>query len=451
MLQLRHSIFWNNKMANFNIKKLSKLFHDCEGSITLLGLYMFVAGTMIGAFALDYTYLQATKTQLQVAADQASHAALYNRRTMSETDAKKAAIEIIQPLLPRELYGEIITDSSIEFGSYDRDSLKFTFKAGSKEAVRVTASMLAEKSNAAPSYLFHMLGIDHFDIRARATFMTYKPGCLRQGLMADGIVDLQSNNSFTNGFCVHSNTHISINQNNYFESGTVVSMPHISDLDMPRSGFDKNDGLQEALRDQSMHLNIMKRLEDIESGLNSRSGEYVPTYIDKSLGITYIKASTVTQDMLTPYSIHRIDCKGSKLTIDGSGTAIQDIVIITTCPISFTNGSKIADAVIFTTDTTARSITAPQGLQIGRNDECAEGGGAQLVTMGGVSVASKLSMFGGQILAKKDVDFAANADGLQGASIVSSGEINGTSNSNMGFCLSGMEQNFETDYYRMAE
>jgi hypothetical protein len=450
MLQLRHSIFWNNKMANFNIKKLSKLFHDCEGSITLLGLYMFVAGTMIGAFALDYTYLQATKTQLQVAADQASHAALYNRRTMSETDAKKAAIEIIQPLLPREVYGEIITDSSIEFGSYDRDSLKFTFKAGSKEAVRVTASMLAEKSNAAPSYLFHMLGIEHFDIRARATFMTYKPGCLRQGLMADGIVDLQSNNSFTNGFCVHSNTHISINQNNYFESGTVVSMPSISDLDMPKSGFDQNDGLQEALRNQRINLNIMNRLEDIQSGLHSGLGEYIPTYI-KSSTITDLNASTVTQDMLTPNRIHRIDCKGSKLTIDGSGAAIQNIVIITTCPISFANDSKIADAVIFTTDTTARSITAPQGLQIGRNDECAEGGGAQLVTMGGVSVASKLSMFGGQILAKKDVDFAANADGLQGASIVTRGTINGTSNSKMGFCLSGMEQNFETDYYRMAE
>ena len=66
-------------------------------------------------------------------------------------------------------------------------------------------------------------------------------------------------------------------------------------------------------------------------------------------------------------------------------------------------------------------------------------------------MAAKLSMFGGQILAKKDVDFAANADGLQGASIVTRGKINGTSNSRMGFCLSGMEQNFETNYYRMAQ
>jgi hypothetical protein len=295
-----------------------------------------------------------------------------------------------------------------------------------------------------------MLGVDHFDIRARATFMTYKPGCLREGLMADGIVDLQSNNSFSNGFCMHSNTYVSINQNNYFEPGTVVSMPNIADLDMPRSGFDKNSGLQEALRDQRMNLNVLNRLDEIRSGLESGIGQYVPTYIQSPV-IADLKAKTVTQDMLTSNVIHRIDCQGAKLTIDGSSAAIENVVIITPCPISFSNDSKIANAAIFTTDTSARSITAPQGLQIGRNDNCAEGGGAQLITMGGVSVASKLSMFGGQILAKKDVDFAANADGMQGASIVSRGTINGTSNSKMGFCLSGMEQNFETDYYRMAE
>jgi hypothetical protein len=437
-------------MGNCKIKKRSKLLHDCEGSVSLLGLYMFVVGTMIGAFALDYTYLEATKTQLQVAADQAAHAALYNRRTMSEADAKIAAVGIIQPLLPSGKYGEIISDYSIEFGTYDRDSLQFTSEAGSNEAVRVTTSMLAKKNNAAPSYLFTMLGVDHFDIKARATFMTYKPGCLKEGLMADGIVDLQSNNAFSNGFCIHSNTYVSINQNNYFEPGTVVSMPNISDLDMPRSGFDKNGGLQEALRDQRMNLNILNRLDDIRSGLESGIGQYVPTYIS-SPETAYVRAKTVTQDMLSSNRINRVDCQGSRLTINGSSAAIENVVIITSCPISFANGSKIANAAIFTTDTSARSITAPQGLQIGRDDNCAEGGGAQLITMGGVSVASKLSMFGGQILAKKDVDFAANADGMQGASIVSRGTINGTSNSKMGFCLSGMEQNFETDYYRMAE
>jgi hypothetical protein len=450
MLQLHHNIFWSNRMGNCKIKKRSKLLHDCEGSVSLLGLYMFVVGTMIGAFALDYTYLEATKTQLQVAADQAAHATLYNRRTMSEADAKIAAVGIIQPLLPSGKYGEIISDYSIEFGTYDRDSLQFTSEAGSNEAVRVTTSMLAKKNNAAPSYLFTMLGVDHFDIKARATFMTYKPGCLKEGLMADGIVDLQSNNAFSNGFCIHSNTYVSINQNNYFEPGTVVSMPNISDLDMPRSGFDKNGGLQEALRDQRMNLNILNRLDDIRSGLESGIGQYVPTYIS-SPETAYVRAKTVTQDMLSSNRINRVDCQGSRLTINGSSAAIENVVIITSCPISFANGSKIANAAIFTTDTSARSITAPQGLQIGRDDNCAEGGGAQLITMGGVSVASKLSMFGGQILAKKDVDFAANADGMQGASIVSRGTINGTSNSKMGFCLSGMEQNFETDYYRMAE
>ncbi|MCF7699326.1 hypothetical protein GLR48_08375 [Loktanella sp. M215] len=418
--------------------------------MTLMGLYTFVAGTMIGAFALDYTYLEATKTQLQVAADQAAHAALYNRRSMSEEDAKKVAIELIQPLLPSGRYGRILTTDSIEFGTFDRESAVFTAEAGSGKAVRVKASMTEVKDNAAPSYLFKMLGKDHFDVAASSVFMTYMPGCLKEGIMADGVVDLQSNNSFSNGFCIHSNSHVSINQNNYFEPGTVVSMPNITDLDMPRSGFEKNTGLQEALRDQRMNLNILNRLEGIQESLASGKGARIPGYITSATTVP-LQASSVQQSMLTPGRIYRIDCKGQSLDIDGATAPIQNVVILTTCPVKFANGSKLFDAVILTTSTDVKSVTAPQGLQIGKNDNCAAGGGAQIITLGGVSVASKLSMFGGQILAKKDVDFAANADGLQGASIVTRGKIDGTSNSRMGFCLSGMEQNFETDYYRMAQ
>ena len=431
-------------------RRLKAFLRKAEGSVTVMGLYVFVAGTMIGAVALDYTYLEATRTQLQVAADQAAHAALYNRRTMSEEDAKAAAINLIQPLLPKGQFGNVLTTDSIEFGRFDRGTAVFTSETGSRRAVRVKTSMLDRKGNAAPSHLFKMVGIDHFDVGASSVFMTYRPGCMKEGFLADGVVDLQSNNSFSNGFCIHSNSHVSINQNNYFEPGTIVSMPNIEDLDMPRSGFEKNAGLQEALRDQRMNLNILNRLDGIQAGLTSGRGDWVPDYVTSPTTL-FLRETTVTQSMLTAGRIYRIDCTGTTLNIDGATAPIEKVVILTTCPVKFANGSKIFDTVIFTSSTDDKFITAPQGLQIGKNDGCAAGGGAQLLTLGGVSVASKLSMFGGQILAKKDVDFAANADGLEGASIITRGKINGTSNSRMGFCLSGMEHNFETDYYRMAQ
>ena len=430
-------------------RRLAGFWKGDDGSLTMYGLYTFLGSMMIGGLALDYSHLQATRTQLQVAADQAAHAALYNRRTMSASDAKATAIALIQPLLPQGDYGNILTTDSIVFGKFDRGSGEFTIAENDKSAVQVVASMRDAKGNAAPSYLLQLLGFDTFDVAAESIFMTYRPGCLKVGLMADGIVDLQSNNSFSNGFCVHSNSHVSINQNNYFEPGTVVSMPNIEELDMPRSGFERNEGLQEALRDQRMNLNILNRLGTIRDELTAARGDYVPDYITSATPVS-LREKEVTMAMLTPGRVHRIDCTGSTLTIDGASAPLSNVVIVTPCPVKFANGSKLYDTTVMTTSTDIKSITAPQGLQIGKNDNCAAGGGAQILTLGGVSVASKLSMFGGQILALKDVDFAANADGLEGASIVTRGRIDGTSNSRMGFCLSGMEQNYETDYYRMA-
>ena len=58
--------------------------------------------------------------------------------------------------------------------------------------------------------------------------------------------------------------------------------------------------------------------------------------------------------------------------------------------------------------------------------------------------------FGGQILALGDILFTANADGIEGASFVAGGNVEGTSNMTMGFCGNGMEDNFEAEYFRLA-
>lgn len=97
------------------------------------------------------------------------------------------------------------------------------------------------------------------------------------------------------------------------------------------------------------------------------------------------------------------------------------------------------------------SFSASSGLTLGKNDGCAEGGGVQLVTLGGMSLSANLAMYGSQLLAMKDIEFAARADGFQGAAIVSGGFISGTSNMNMSFCGTGMEDNFVAQYFRMVE
>ena len=119
------------------------------------------------------------------------------------------------------------------------------------------------RDNASRNFLLRLVGRDTFDVRVESVYSTYYPGCFTEGFVAEGVVDVQSNNNFSNGFCIHSNEYVSMNQNNYFEPGTVVSMPNIDDLDIPRSGFEKNDGLQTALRNGKYRLRLLNQLPDI--------------------------------------------------------------------------------------------------------------------------------------------------------------------------------------------
>ena len=443
-------------LSNAMKRRWAALRRDEDGGMTAFGLTVFTVGAMVGAFALDVSYLNATRTQLQIAADQAAHAALYNRGrraadgTFVTADAaRKTAQDVITTLLPETLYGDALPATSIEFGTFDRASGTFSVDNTSSAAVRVSTSLTANKQNAAKTYLFRMIGIDAFDVGAQSIYMTYRPGCLREGFVADGVVDMQSNSSFTKGFCIHSNTHVSFNQNNFFEAGTIVSMPNLDDLDLPKSGFEKNEGLFEALRRQKTNIRIIDRIDGIIAGLQTSDPVVMPDYITNT-SVRYMNEKNLDMSELTVGRVHYVDCTGPRLNIDGATATIHDVVIISPCEIKFANNSALEDAIVASTWHTADSINAPQNLRLGRDDNCAEGGGAQLLTEGGMIFAAGLQMFGGQIMAKKDVEFAANADGLQGASILAGGRIDGTSNADMGFCGSGMEDNFEIDYYRMA-
>jgi len=108
--------------------------------------------------------------------------------------------------------------------------------------------------------------------------------------------------------------------------------------------------------------------------------------------------------------------------------------VITTCNFKFSNGSALENSTFVTLSTDDTTIKAPQGLRIGRNDNCAVDGGGTLISKGGMKTAAKLQLYGGQIIVAKDFSFAAQGNGFGGASVIAGGEIDGTSNSTMGLC-----------------
>ena len=427
-----------------------RFFRDRRAGITTLSLIFISGSLVVGSYGLDVSNLMMSRTKLQVTADATAHSALVYREVHTAAEAKTEALQLAALNMPRAAYGTVLSATDISFGTWDVPTHRFTPLANSKTAVKVTTHRTDADGNAVRTYLFKLVGLDQFDVVTSAVFVTYQPKCLREGFVADGVVDLQSNNHFSNGFCIHSNSHVELNQNNSFEAGTEVSMPKSGEIIVPGGDFSHNPGLTAALQSKRWNVGVLNRIDRIIAGLYGMDSNYLRSYITAG-SISTLPGNRVRQSDLVAGHVYAYTCSGAqKLTLDHN-VLVSSVAIVTNCDVMVSNGVAFENAVLATTSTSLDSIKATSGMRIGRNDNCAVGGGAQIVTAGGVSVPAGLEIYGGQILAKKNVDFAANANGIQGASIVSAGVISGTSNMNMAFCGRSMEDNFVADYFKLVE
>ncbi len=429
--------------------RLTALLRDETGALTSFGLFLLMAMLALGGLALDVANAYRVRTHLQVTADAAAHAALYTRDTANEAAAVQAALTLAEQMMPAAKYGATLQASDIQFGTWDRANQRFAVSPGSDAAVWVSTARATQRSNPVATLFLRFAGFTQFDVRSGSVYETYRPGCLREGYYAQGIVDTQSNNTYTNGFCVHSNAHVETNQNNVWDPGTIVSMPDKRDVVLPASGFAHNPGLQAALRDGSYRPRILNDLAKIMADLADPLSAAQPGFIT---GATVVPLSSKTVDAsnFTTGSVHAASCNGNqKLTIK-AGTVLQNVVLTTDCEIKIGNNVALEDVIIATSNTGAKSVNGSH-VRVGVDDGCATGGGAVILTRGGFELASGLEMYGGQVVAARDIQFSANANGIEGASFIAGGRIDATSNATMGFCGGGgMEYNFEADYFRMA-
>ncbi|WP_176556111.1 pilus assembly protein TadG-related protein [Rubellimicrobium rubrum] len=446
--------------------RLTLFAREEGGGITVWALFMFLATLMIGAVGVDVTHFYEAKAQLQVAADVAAHAALFRRQTVPVAQARVDAIDRAKAGMPESLYGEVIKASDITFGTYDPVTRVFRPDPTATSAVRVNAGRTQARGNTVEHLLFRVLDLDPTEITAQSIFYLQNGRCLYNGFVSRGVVDIQSQNQFWDGFCLHSNDYVSLNSQNFFQQGTTVSMPDLARLDIPESGFKTNRGLQDALRSGRYELNILDRLttegsarESLWVGLQTRGSAdwngrgYLTSQPVQDLGtggdVTYVPSQ------LPAGRVYRRMCGNAGDTLTLPGGVYADIVLLTNCQIQISGKVDLQQVVLYTTNTAAMSVKVNKGgggqtgLWLGKDDACAAGGEAQIITHGGFHNAAGLTMNGGQIIAAGDVNFAADAEGV-GAAIVAGGTIDGTSNIDMRGCSMGMDKNFMVAALRMA-
>ena len=186
-------------------EKTSNFASQEGGGITVLNLFFLSVVALFAGIAIDVSSVISARTQLQVTADAAAHAALVHREWHEPEEAKRIAIEIALNNMASADFGEVLSEDNIVFGDYDRATKSFTPDADSRNAVLVKTERLTSKNNPVSTFLLQFAGFLNFDVEAVALFETFYPICLMEGFVAQGIIDIQSNNSYFNGFCIHSN------------------------------------------------------------------------------------------------------------------------------------------------------------------------------------------------------------------------------------------------------
>lgn len=453
------------RIRDFIARALRAKAADETGSISVLSIQMLLASLVMGGLAVDVGNAFTTRTQLQVAADAAAHAALWSREWNSAEVAKAKAITVVTNMMPTATYGNVLTAADIQFGTWDEDTEKFTANATSKTAVFVSTRRYESRNNSLGTWFLSMAGQDSFDVASGSVFETYYPTCFREGIVAALRVDTHSNITYKPGYCIHSQDHVEINSNNLFETGVVVSMPDKSDVVLPASGYESNIGVEAALRDGSYAIRILDRINSIATGLldpkhaqygvMTETSPYYRDYITSSRVVT-VRAQGPTNLDKTKFTegrVHFISCKNDNThkTINDGENWFKNMILVTDCQINIGSNVVMENAVILSTNTADPAIQLGSGAVIGKDDGCSDAGDVQLVTLGGIRSSADLHVYGSQLLAAKTIEVTANASGIEGASFIAGGEASVTSNGVFGFCGGeGMANNYDAAYFRMV-
>ncbi|MGI9390317.1 MAG: pilus assembly protein TadG-related protein [Boseongicola sp.] len=404
-----------------------------SGAITVMNIFFLMVVAILAGIAIDTASLVQARTQLQVAADTAAHAAMYTRDQNDAATAKAKGLEVALHNMPSARFGTILDVNDIHFGTYDAATAEFTIDETSTTAVYVKTGRLSDTANPVTAFLLQFIGQDEFDVVATSVYAAVLPPCYNDGWLARQRVDAQSNNSFADDFCLYSDTQIEMNNHNSFVNGTTVSAPYgADDITVPSGGWTSNPGLLEAVRVDHMTLSILNKFDVVEANLANPNSRFDRSYLTTTAWTNVPASNKMDQTDFPAGGMYNITgCPGPGVTLE---TDISSVVLKFDCKVKIANGIAFEDVVLINYDTGANSFSATNNLRLGVDDNCDPDGGAILVLYGGADLGQGLQIFSSQVLAHGDVEFAAQGNGVEGGSIISAGEIDGTSLTNMSGC-----------------
>ncbi len=182
-----------------------EFLNDEQGAGTIMGLLWFILLVGITGMAVDITNGFRSQTMLQATADASALAAVID--LPDEAAAVATAVAYSATNMATDDYGTVLLDADVDIGSWDPSTHIFTDGAALPDAVRVRTRRSFENENAMPVNFLRIIGLMNWNVTTYAIAQRFIPECLKDGLVARGVIDISGNNTFQ-GICLHSQSHV---------------------------------------------------------------------------------------------------------------------------------------------------------------------------------------------------------------------------------------------------
>ena len=362
-------------------KVLLQELADERGAGTAFAMLFALICIGIGGLAIDSANVWSVKQRLQSATDISAHAAAISMVFPDDPDGPtgtptEVAIATLLANAPEAQFGVALQASDVEIGFWHPVAGKVIEshldELGNNldKAISVTARLDGEVGNVVPTFLLKLIGFDYWKVSTRSVFIRDTPWCVDGGFIAAGMVDIASNNAFYNGFCMHGNEGVDVNDNVIFGEGVRLSMPDSASIDdggmlaLKGTTYDWADGKDNQIGDQWLEpsLSTVASITAIKAALLDPYSPNLPDYFNNQvpdvIEINVTPATPLTADQLASGAIYDISCPNKGLDIPDD-IVISDVIIIADCKINFGQGAVISSSTILTTNTGTQSMNGP--------------------------------------------------------------------------------------------
>jgi hypothetical protein len=396
-----------------------------SGVATPLMLFAVVSLLMMTGLAMDYANAVRTQSRLQALADSSALAGAMRLPSADQARSEAMSMALLNGNQLRE--GPMLRTEDIEVGRWSRVSQTFDPHHPRPNAVRLVTRRDETAGNSLPTVLLRMVGVDRLGLSADAIAVRTTRLCSGSGFFSQQTTTVSNTNHFHNGFCLHGEGGVSINNSNVFAGGASISMVDTRNF----SEGTGNIGARESLLPYSHVFTVPDRVMPTIEMMRSGDLTMLPDFITRG---PVHRGSINSNFNLVPGTLYIVT--GSVNL--GSNNIHRDVAIVAAGNISVGSNTNI-DRMVLASE---GSINFNTNNFIGTDDPDACLAGAYtsyLFAMGSIAMNSNSTIRGVLMGARGSISLGNNNGRIDGVTAEALGPISFGNADRATACNEGME------------